>query len=101
MKLPLAGALILASAQASAHDWYLYEMVPNSVSRFCCGDSDCREREIRFNGETMEIEILINDRWWLATDARWFKGPSPDSQAHGCMLAADREPRCVWVGEGT
>ena len=89
MKLALASALIVASGQASAHDWYLYEMVPNSVSRFCCGESDCSSREVRLNVETMEFEILISDRWWLATDARWFKGPRPTA---GSWLHGTRRP---------
>ena len=92
MKLVVAVPTHPRLSAGLAHDWYFGEMVPNSKDRFCCGESDCSSREIRFNAETLEFEILINDSWWLATDERWFKGPSPDSQAHGCMLPSDPFP---------
>ena len=73
------------AAQASAHDWYLRRDGAEQREPVLLRQSDCSSREIRFNAETLEIEILINDRWWLATDERWFRGRrrSQRSWLHG------------------
>jgi hypothetical protein len=97
--LILAGAMLaLWAATGEGHEFYADQESP--AGQKCCNGVDCAPRPIRFNAETMELEILILDRWWPAVDPRWHLGPSPDGSWHGCMLPRDTQPRCVWGGAG-
>ena len=102
---PLAGIMVLAATvSASAHEWYSDQFSPTpsplGKPRSCCSD-DCIPVAARFNFDTGEVEVLINDRWWPAQDPRWFIGDLPDGSWLGCAMAHDRQPRCVWGGTGS
>ena len=93
----VAIVLSLLSGSVPAHDFYSGQKSP-STGWGCCNEVDCEPREVRLNPDTLELEIFIRDQWWLAQDIRWYLGPSPDGSWHGCMMAQDEEPRCVWGG---
>ena len=99
-----AALLVLLVQQAAAHDWYTRKWSPtrspSGEKRGCCGGTDCASVPARFNAERGEIEVFIGGRWWVATDPRWFVGPSPDGGWHGCQMPEDVEPRCTFGGAG-
>ena len=95
--------ILLAATPVQAHDWLTGQNSPvpmaGGKNRGCCNESDCHPREVRVAADG-QIEILIREQWWPATDPRWYLGDSPDGAAWGCMLPSDPFPRCVFLGFG-
>ncbi len=84
---------------ATAHEFYAGQSSPTGLP--CCNNRDCAPVEVRLNEQTVQLEVLLQGRWWPAEDPAWFIGTSPDGSWHGCMMANDQLPRCVWGGAGT
>jgi hypothetical protein len=66
---------------ASTHEFYKNRYSPSGAS--CCNDRDCAPVEVRWNEERMQLEVLLQGRWWPAEDPAWYLGVSPDGSWHG------------------
>jgi hypothetical protein len=102
IKLFQLSVLCACATPAAAHD--LYTGLTSPDGHTCCGGQpggDCSQRPSRITADG-SLEILMEGRWWPATDPRWYLGNPPDggAGAYGCMMHYDKQPRCVWAGQG-
>lgn len=100
LTLALLVLLLFTSAVTAAHDWFTGATSPTG-GRKCCNDLDCRPVPVRLNQKTGELEVELQHQWWPATDPRWYLGSSPDGSWLGCWWGSDKQPRCVWGGQGS